>query len=192
MIAQAAALAELIPLAIAAWQDVKRREIDIVVIAAMYVPAAIALYYSFRPVYILSLGLGAILAAVMRATGSGYADSLAILALSLFPPPFIFLPTPAVIIIGTLIPLVGTALWLALANRGRPCKMTWSQRLTHICVRREEVLRHPYRYIVGDAEDLERYTPPREIEGEYVLAKYGAPYVAYLAVGYLLYLAFII
>ncbi|MEZ0248671.1 MAG: prepilin peptidase [Thermoproteus sp.] len=190
MIVEALGLLELAVLGLASYQDVKSREIDAWVIALLYAPALAAMYFSWRePMYFLSPTLGALLALVMRLTGSGYADSLAILALSFFPPFLPFLPTPAVVVIGTSASVAGTALWLLLTNRGRPCRMSALQRLTHICVSREEVLKAPHRYIIGDVKDLERYMPPKDVRDDYVIAKYGVPYILHLALGFAVYLA---
>ncbi|MEL9989775.1 MAG: prepilin peptidase [Thermoproteus sp.] len=190
MIIEALGLLELAILGLASYQDVKSREIDVWVVALLYVPALAAAYFSWRePIYLLSPVLGALLALVMRLTGSGYADSLAILALSLFPPLLPFLPTPAVVVIGTSASVAGTALWLLLTNRGRPCKMSALQKLTHICVSREEVLKAPHRYIIGDVKDLEKYRPPKDVKDDYVVAKYGVPYIVHLTLGFAIYLA---
>ncbi|MBP1449314.1 MAG: prepilin peptidase [Thermoproteus sp.] len=183
----ALSLAELALLAIAAYQDIKTREIDMYLIILIFIPSLFSFYLYYKiPLYFLSPLLGAILALVMRLTGSGYADSLVLLAISFFPPPVPFMPTPAVVVAGSSAPALATTLWLALRNRGMPCELSLLQRLTHVCASREEVLKHPHRYIIGDVKDLEHYTPP-EVKEEYVVARYGVPYVAYLAVGFSLY-----
>ncbi|MGC8582629.1 MAG: prepilin peptidase [Thermoproteus sp.] len=183
-------LAELAVLGLASYQDIKTREIDAWVVALLFPPALAAAYFSRgTPLYLMSPILGLILALAMRLTGSGYADSLTIIALSLFPPFSPVLPTPAVVVLGAGISILGTSIWLFLANRGKPCKMTLAQRLTHICIPREEALRRSHRYIIGEVKDLEKYKPPERIEGDYVLAKYGVPYVAHMALGFALYLA---
>lgn len=182
-------LSELALLGYASYQDIKSREIDAWIIALMYIPALAAMYLSWRtPLYVMSPILGLILALAMRLTGSGYADSLVVLATSFFPPFLPFLPTPAVVIIGTSISILATMLWIFLSNRGKPCRMTLAQRLTHVCVTREEALRNKHRYIIGQVKDLERYRPPEDIREDYVIAKYGVPYVAHMTLGFALYL----
>lgn len=183
-------LAELVLLSIAARQDLKTREIDVWIVLAMYLPAALAAYLSWTaPLYLMSPVLGAMLALAMRAMGAGYADSLALLAISLFPPPVPYFPTPAVVVMGTAFSIVGTMLWLYYLNSRRPCRMTPLQRLTHVCVSRDELLRGGVKYIVGDVHDLEKYRPPADVDEEYVVAKYGLPYLAHLAVGFAIYTA---
>jgi len=46
-----------------------------------------------------------------------------------------------------------------------------------------------HRYIIGEVRDVEKYKPPERIEGDYVVARYGVPYVAHMALGFALYLA---
>jgi preflagellin peptidase FlaK len=183
-------LAELAVLGFASYQDVKTREIDAWVIALLFPPALAAAYLSWSaPLYIMSPILGLVLALAMRLTGSGYADSLAIAALSLFPPFSPVLPTPAVVVLGAGISVLGTSIWLLLVNNRRPCRMTLTQKFTHICITREEALKRSHRYIIGEVKDVEKYKPPERIEGDYVVARYGVPYVAHMALGFALYLA---
>lgn len=184
----ALALLELAALAYASYQDIKTREIDAWIIAAMYAPALAAAYLSWgKPLYIMSPILGAVLALIMRITGSGYADSLTILATSFFPPPLPYLPTPVIVVMGSSPSIFATVLWLFLSNKGRPCKMTLAERFTHACITREEALKNKHKYIIGQAKDLEKYKAPEDVEGEYVVAKYGLPYVAHMALGFAVY-----
>ncbi len=182
-------LSELALLAYASYQDIKMRELDAWVIAALYAPALAAAYFSWRePLYAASPILGIVLALAMRISGSGYADSLTILAISFFPPPLPYLPTPAIVVMGTGLSILATSLWLFLSNRGRPCEMTLIERFTHVCISREEALRNKHKYILGRVKDLEKYKPPESIDDEFVVAKYGVPYVAHMTFGFALYM----
>jgi len=61
------------------------------------------------------------------------------------------------------------------------------ERLTHICVSREEFAENPLKFIVGDVKDMERYDPAKvEVQG-WVKARYGLPYLLPLALGYWAY-----
>jgi len=189
MIQEAALLALALALTAAAWQDVKTREIDVIIFAIAAVPAAVLMWLNWgNPLYTLSLVLGAALALLMRLTGSGYADSIA-LALISTAPPIAFLPAPFIAVMAGAVLLPATMLWLYVKNRGRPCEMKTLEKLTHICVSPEEFAKNPLKFIVGDAKDLEKYAPP-EVKG-WVKAKYGLPYILYLAVGFWIYLFFL-
>jgi len=181
-------------LSIAAWQDLKTREVDVWLFVAMALPAAFLAWANWgNPFYYISLAAGILLALFMRALGTGYADSLALAAVSTAPPPLPFLPTAFVVVIASAVFLPATALWLYYKNRGRPCKMSLAERLTHICVSRaeyEEALARgtAFKYIVGEERDMERYKPPEPPREEWIKAKYGIPYLVYLAAGYWAYL----
>ncbi|NAZ34463.1 MAG: prepilin peptidase, partial [Pyrobaculum sp.] len=184
MIQEAAVLAIGALLSLAAWQDVKTREIDVKIFAAAAVPAAVLISLNWHsPLYLFSLAVGAVLALLTRLLGSGYADSLA-LALISTAPPLAFLPAPFIAVMAGSLLLPATMLWLYLKNRGRPCKMKTLERLTHICVSREEFAENPLKFIVGDVKDMERYDPAKvEVQG-WVKAKYGLPYLLSLTLGY--------
>jgi len=187
MIQKAAVLAIGALLSLAAWQDVKTREIDAWIFAAAAVPAAVLIYLNWHnPLYLFSLAVGAVLALLTRLLGSGYADSLAIVLISAAPP-IAFLPAPFIAVMAGSLLLPATMLWLYLKNSGRPCKMRTLERLTHICVSRDEFMKSPLKFIVGDVKDVERYDPAKvEVQG-WVKAKYGLPYLLYLTVGYWAY-----
>ncbi|MFN7105133.1 MAG: prepilin peptidase [Pyrobaculum sp.] len=199
MIQEAAVLAIAALLSLAAWQDVKTREIDIWLFVAMAPPAAVLLYLNWGDLmYFFSLLVGLGVAFLMRILCAGYADSIAMAVISTAPPIYMF-PTAFVAIMAgsTLLPAVMT--WLYLENRERPCEMSLLERFTHLCVSREEFysdIRYihrtaslciPYRHNPGD---LERYDPRAvKIEGEWVKAAYGMPYLAILAAGFAIYTA---
>lgn len=174
---------------LAALQDVKTREIDPRIFLAAAAPAAALIYLNWgNPLYFFSLAVGASLALLMRALGSGYADSIA-LALISAAPPMLFLPTPFVVVMAGSALLPATMLWLFLNNRRRPCRMSALEKITHICVTREEFAKNPLKYIVGEVKDMEKYDPTAaRVEGQWIKAKYGLPYLVYLAVGYWVYL----
>jgi preflagellin peptidase FlaK len=138
------------------------------------------------PLYLFSLAVGAVLALLTRLLGSGYADSLA-LALISTAPPMAFLPAPFIAVMAGSLLLPATMLWLYLKNRGRPCKMKTLERLTHICVSREEFAENPLKFIVGDVKDMERYDPAKVEVQDWVKAKYGLPYLLPLTLGYWAY-----
>ncbi len=187
MIQEVAVLAIGALLSLATWQDVKTREIDAWIFAAAAVPAAVLIYLNWHnPLYLFSLAVGAVLALLTRLLGSGYADSLALVLISAAPP-IAFLPTPFIAVTAGSLLLPATMLWLYLKNRGRPCKMRTLERLTHICISRDEFIKNPLKFIVGDVKDVERYDPAKvEVQG-WVKAKYGLPYLLYLTVGYWVY-----
>jgi preflagellin peptidase FlaK len=187
MIQEAALLTLALALTAAAWQDVKTREIDVRIFAAAGVAAAVLMWLNWgNPLYIFSLAVGAILALLTRLLGTGYADSIA-LALISTAPPIAFLPAPFIAVMAGSVLLLATMLWLYVKNRGRPCRMSTLEKLTHICVSPEEFAKNPVKYVVGDVKDLEKYDPSRvEIKG-WVKAKYGLPYVLHLAVGFWIY-----
>ncbi len=174
-------------LSLATWQDVKTREIDAWIFAAAAVPAAVLNYLNWHnPLYLFSLAVGAVLALLTRLLGSGYADSLALVSISVAPP-IALLPAPFIAVTAGSLLLPATMLWLYLKNRGRPCKMRTLERLTHICISRDEFIKNPLKFIVGDVKDVERYDPAKvEIQG-WVKAKYGLPYLLHLTVGYWVY-----
>lgn len=175
-------------LVVAAWQDLRTREIDVKIFAAMTPFAALLVVDNWGSIfYFFSLGVGLLLALLMRVFGSGYADSLAMAAISTAPPLLPFLPTPFVAVAAGAPLLLATMAWLYLLNRRRPCKMTRAEMLTHICVSREEFLRNPLKYVVGDVRDMERYDPSKVEVRDWVKAKYGVPYIVYLAVGFAAY-----
>jgi len=142
-------------LSVAAWQDLKTREVDVWLFAAMALPAALLAWANWgNPFYYISLAAGILLALFMRALGTGYADSLALAAVSTAPPPP-FLPTAFVVVIASAALLPATALWLYYRNRGRPCKMSLVEGLTHVCISgaeyREALARGAaFKYIVGE------------------------------------------
>ena len=175
-------------LVVAAWQDLRTREIDVKIFAAMMPFAALLVVDNWGSFfYFFSLGVGILLALLMRVFGSGYADSLAMAAISTAPPLLPFLPTPFVAVAAGTPLLLATMAWLDLLNRSRPCEMTRAEMLTHICVSREEFLRNPLKYVVGDVRDMERYDPSKVEMRDWVKAKYGVPYIVYLAVGFSAY-----
>jgi len=189
MIQEAALLALALALTAAAWQDVKTREIDVRIFAAAGVAAVALMWLNWgNPLYTFSLAVGALLALLTRLLGTGYADSIA-LALISTAPPIAFLPAPFIAVMAGSALLPATMLWLYVKNRGRPCEMDALEKLTHICVSPEEFIKNPVKYIVGGVKDLEKYDPSRvEIKG-WVKAKYGLPYLLYLAVGFWIYVA---
>ncbi|ABL88796.1 peptidase A24A, prepilin type IV [Pyrobaculum islandicum DSM 4184] len=176
-------------LTIAAIQDLKTREIDPRIFIASAAPAAMLIYLNWgSPLYLFSLAIGAALALSMRLLGAGYADSIA-LALISAAPPVLFLPTPFVVVIAGSLLLPLTMLWLYLKNRKRPCQMSALEKITHVCVSRQEFLKNPLKYIVGEVKDMEKYNPTAiKTEKEWIKARYGLPYLAYLAVGYWAYI----
>jgi len=187
MIQEVAVLAIGALLNLAAWQDVKTREIDAWIFAAAAAPAAVLIYLNWHnPLYLFSLAVGVVLAVLTRLLGSGYADSLA-LALISVAPPIAFLPTPFIAVMAGSLLLPATMLWLYLKNRGRPCKMKTLERLTHICVSRAEFMKNPLKFIVGDIKDVERYDPTKAEVQEWIKAKYGLPYLLHLTAGYWAY-----
>lgn len=174
----------------AALQDLKTREIDARIFALGAPPAALLIALNWgSPLYLFSLGVAAALALLMRLLGAGYADSISALLIGAAPPPLPFLPTPFVVVIAGSALLPAHVAYLYLRNRGRPCEMTTAEKLTHICVSAEEFKENPLKYIVGDVRDMEKYDPPSEPGGQWIKAKYGIPYVVYLAVGYWIYVA---
>jgi preflagellin peptidase FlaK len=184
MIQETALMALALALTAAAWQDVKTREIDVRIFAVAAIPAAAWRWLNWgNPLYAFSLMLGVTLALLMRLAGSGYADSLA-LALISTAPPLAFLPAPFIAVMAGSLLLPATMLWLYLKNRGRPCKMKTLERLTHICVSREEFAENPLKFIVGDVKDMERYDPAKVEVQDWVKAKYGFPYLLSLTLGY--------
>ncbi|MFZ8812126.1 MAG: prepilin peptidase [Pyrobaculum sp.] len=187
MLREAAILALALALTVAAWQDVKTREIDVRIFAAAGVAAIVLMWLSWdNPLYTFSLAVGAILALLTRLSGAGYADSIA-LALISTAPPIAFLPAPFTAVMASSVLLLATMLWLYVKNRGRTCRMGTLEKLTHICVSPEEFAKNPVKYVVGDVKDLEKYDPSRvEIKG-WVKAKYGLPYILHLAVGFWIY-----
>jgi preflagellin peptidase FlaK len=188
MIQEAALLTLALALTAAAWQDVKTREIDVRIFAAAGVAAAVLMWLNWgNPLYIFSLVVGALLALLTRLLGTGYADSIA-LALISTAPPIAFLPAPFIAVMAGSVLLPATMLWLYVKNRGRPCRMSTLEKLTHICVSPEEFAKNPVKYVVGDVKDLEKYDPSMEIK-DWVKAKYGLPYVLHLAVGFWIYVA---
>jgi preflagellin peptidase FlaK len=188
VVREAAVLTLALALTAAAWQDVKTREIDVRIFAAGGAAAAVLMWLNWgNPLYTLSLAVGALLALLTRLSGTGYADSIA-LALISTAPPIAFLPASFTAVIAGSVLLPATMLWLYVKNRGRPCRMSALEKLTHICVSPEEFAKNPVKYVVGDVKDLEKYDPPMEIKG-WVKAKYGLPYVLHLAVGFWVYVA---
>jgi preflagellin peptidase FlaK len=187
MIQEAALLTLALALTAAAWQDVKTREIDVRIFAAAGVAATVLMWLNWgNPLYTFSLAVGAILALLTRLLGTGYADSIA-LALISTAPPIAFLPAPFIAVMAGSVLLPATMLWLYVKNRGRPCRMSTLEKLTHICVSPEEFAKNPVKYVVGDVKDLEKYDPSTvEIKG-WVKAKYGLPYLLHLAVGFWIY-----
>ncbi len=175
----------------AAVQDLKSREIDARIFAAGALPAALLVALNWgSPLYLFSLGVAAALALLMRLLGSGYADSISMALIGAAPPPLPFLPTPFVAVMAGSALLPAHVAYLYLKNRKRPCKMTLAERLTHICVSIEEFRRSPLKYVVGDVRDMERYDPSKlELRDRWIKAKYGLPYVVYLAAGYWAYVA---
>ena len=178
-------------LTVASIEDLRSREIHWATLAAGVPPALyLALQNLHSPFYLFSLGVALVLALLMRVLGSGYADSVAIALIGSAPPLLPFLPTPFVAVIAgsLLLPLqVG---YLYLLNSKRPCKMSPLEKLTHICISKEEFLRKPLKYILGDVKDVEKYDPSKvEVREEWVKAKYGLPYVVYLTAGYWFYVA---
>lgn len=188
---EAALLAIAAVLTLAAWQDVKTREIDAKILLALAPPAAYLVYTHWGdPLYYFSLALGLVLAAVMRILGSGYADSIAIAAVATAPPISPLLVTPLVVVAGGSALLPPTLVWLYAKNRKRPCAMSTLERITHICISKEEFRKNPLKYVVGDVKDMEKYDPKKvQIHADWIKAKYGLPYLAYLAAGYWVYLA---
>jgi preflagellin peptidase FlaK len=186
---EAAVLALGLALAAAAWQDVKTREIDVRIFAAAGAAAAVLMWLNWgNPLYTFSLAVGALLALLTRLSGAGYADSTA-LALISTAPPIALLPAPFTAVAAGSALLPATMLWLYVKNRGRPCRMSTLEKLTHICVSPEEFTKNPVKYVVGDVKDLEKYDPSRvEIKG-WVKAKYGLPYILHLAAGFWVYVA---
>jgi len=172
----------------ASLQDVRTREIDSRVILSMFVPASIFAAENLdNYVYWISPIAGALLAMFMRMKGSGYADSLAILALGFSPPVAPYLPTPLLVVLGSTAGVASTALWLYNENSKRPCRMKLWQKFAYVCASREEVAKYPHRYIIGEAEDLEKYEFRTHVDEEWVIAKYGAPYLLYVCIGYSIY-----
>lgn len=173
----------------AAVQDVKSREVDIWWFAAGAVPAALLVYISWgKPMYFFSLGVGLLLALLMRILGSGYADSLALALISTAPPLVPWMPTAFLVIMAGSVLLPVQMAWLHRINSGRPCQMRGFEKLTHICVSRREYEKNPVKFIMGDVGDVERYKPP-PAQGDWIKAKYGLPYLAYLALGFAIYMA---
>ncbi len=180
-----------IALTVASWQDLKTREIHYVVLAAGALPALYLVIQNLNsPFYLFSFGLGLALAIVMRILGSGYADSIAITLIGSAPPLLPFLPTPFVAVIAGSFLLPLQIAYLYLLNSKRPCKMSPLEKLTHICISKEEFLKNPLKYIIGNVKDVEKYDPSNvEITEEWIVAKYGLPYLVYLTMGYWVYVA---
>lgn len=71
--------------------------------------------------------------------------------------------------------------------------MSLLEKLTHICISREEFVKNPLKYIVGEVKDLEKYNPRNvEIRESWIKAKYGVPYLVYLAAGFWVYIALLL
>jgi preflagellin peptidase FlaK len=185
VVREAAVLALGLALTAAAWQDVKTREIDVRIFAAAGATAAVLMWLNWgNPLY--TFRSGGPLRPFDAAVGAGYADSTA-LALISTAPPTALLPAPFIAVMAGSVLLPATMLWLYVKNRGRPCRMSTLEKLTHICVSPEEFAKNPVKYVVGDVKDLEKYDPSM-IKG-WVKAKYGLPYVLHLAVGFWIYVA---
>ena len=192
MIQEVAVLALGTSLSLAAWQDVKTREIDAKIFAAAAVPAAVLVWLNWQsPMYLFSVSVGIVLAVLTRLLGSGYADSIALVLIGAAPP-IRFFPALFIVIIAGSFLLPATMIWLYLKNRNRPCKMTTLEKLTHLCVSQEEFLKSPYKFIVGEVKDLERYDPAKVKIGGWIKAKYGLPYLLYLATGYWAYVLLLV
>ncbi|MEM1806567.1 MAG: prepilin peptidase [Pyrobaculum sp.] len=181
-------------LTIAAVQDIKTREIDWKILLTLAPPAAYLLYAHWGdPLYFFSLALSVLLSIVLRLLGSGYADSIAIATVGTAPPLSPLLLTPMVVVVGGSMLLPVTMTWLYLKNRKRPCPMSLLEKLTHICISREEFVKNPLKYIVGEVKDLEKYNPRNvEIRESWIKAKYGVPYLVYLAAGFWVYVALLL
>jgi preflagellin peptidase FlaK len=177
-------------LAVAARQDVRTREVDARVLAAAAAPAALLIYLNHGdPPYLASLALGLAIALAARLLGAGYADSIALAAVSAAPP-VCSLPAAFIAVAAGSAALPAIMLRLYATNRRRPCRMTALEMLTHVCVSREELARSPLKYIVGSVRDVERYDPGSvRVDAEWVKAKYGVPYVLLIALGYWAYAA---
>ncbi|MCX8136492.1 prepilin peptidase [Pyrobaculum aerophilum] len=188
MLQEAAVIALGVVLAAASWQDVRTREIDAWIFAVGALPAAALIYMNFPyPFYLFSLAVSLVLASVMRFLGSGYADSIAMALIGSAPPvpPF---PTAFIVILAGSVLLPVHMVHVYLANRGKPCEMTSLEKLTHICISKEEFHKNPTKYIVGEVRDVEKYDPRRlEVREQWIKAKYGLPYLLYLTVGYWIY-----
>ncbi|MFN3804817.1 MAG: hypothetical protein ACK4SY_07150 [Pyrobaculum sp.] len=145
-------------LALAGWRDVKHREIEVWIFAAMAPPAAYLVLASWQdPVYQLQFMLGAVYALALVYIRAGAGDILAALAAAAAGATLtVFLLT------ATLIAL--TPLWLYALNTRRPCPMSRRERATYICIRRGEFGKYGV-----------------EAEGEWAKARYGPPYVAWIA-----------
>lgn len=77
MLREAAILALALALTVAAWQDVKTREIDVRIFAAAGVVAIVLMWLSWgNPLYTFSLAVGAILALLTRLLGAGVPGEL--------------------------------------------------------------------------------------------------------------------
>ncbi len=186
-------------LGIAAYQDVKKREIDARNIYALFLPAPFLLALNLGHVlYLLNLAYGALFAAVLRILRVGRADVFAVGSMAFLPPLTgdpLSLPTLSIIINSMLLQL----LWVPyqyFRNLGAPCRFEGlKERLTMICVDVEEVRRRPHRYIVAYRRgmDLERYDPRAALETveglEHVKAYYGFPTLLFLFVGLMIYMA---
>jgi preflagellin peptidase FlaK len=142
MIQEAALLALALALTAAAWQDVKTREIDVRIFAIAAIPAALMWLNWGNLLYTYSLVLGVTLALLMRLTGSGYGDSIA-LALISTAPPIAFLAASLIATTSSFLLLPATMLWLYVKNRSYPCKMKTMEKLAHICVSPEEFAKTP-------------------------------------------------
>jgi preflagellin peptidase FlaK len=190
VIQEAAVLAIGCALALAARQDARTREVDARVLAAAAAPAALLVYLNHgNSLYLASLALGLAVALAARLLGAGYADSIALAAVSAAPP-VCSLPAAFIAVAAGSAALPAIMLRLYVTNRGRPCRMTAFEMLTHVCVSREELARSPLKYIVGSVRDMERYDPGSvKVDAEWVKARYGVPYVLLIALGYWAYAA---
>ncbi len=198
MIQEAALLSLAVLLSIAAWQDVKTREIDVKLFIAMAPPAFVLLYLNWGdPLYLYSLTAGLATSLLLRILCAGYADSIAVVAISTAPP-VSFIPTAFFTILAGSTALPVTMVWLYAKNRNKPCKMTTVEKLTQICVSREEFyssvkyvhttsrLCIPFRKNPGD---LERYDPKQvKLDAEWVKTAYGTPYLTMLSIGFVIYI----
>ena len=191
-------MAALLPLAYAAYTDVRARLVDVRAVVALGAVAAWSAASARLDVaYALSLIVGAVVALVKRLAGSGLGDSLAVALIGAIYTP---MPTSMMVIAFTGVPLLATMVWLALVNRRRRCVSGFAV-FTHYCASPRELVEQPHRFAPIGARDLERVDLDEvrrlgvEAGGRgvgYVAVKYGVPYVAHLAVAYAAYVVLIL
>ena len=186
-------------LGVAAYQDVKSREIDSRNVYALFLPAPFLLALHLgNPLYLANLAYGALFAATLYALRVGRADVLAVASLSFLPPLTwspLDLPVLSVVINAMLLQLLVVP-YQYIKNRGAPCTFRGIvERLTTLCVPVEEVRRSPHRYIVAYRRgmDLERYDPRAQLETlkgmSHVKVHYGLPTLLFLFLGLAIHMA---